>query len=160
MSDGFVKLFNCILDSSVWSYDAETKIVWITMLAMADKNGYVHAAVPGIKNRAQVSLEATERALEIFQAPDPHSRSEANDGRRVERQGRSWLILNFEEHRQRQVRENEKARKREWWRKNKTKPETLDAKLDGLAKKSKMKRTRHLSLYLYIKDLQSGRALT
>jgi hypothetical protein len=129
MGEGFVKLFSAILDSSVWSYDAETRIVWITLLAMSDADGLVHAAVPGIARRAGVSLSVTQEALKLFQEPDEHSRSDAYDGRRIERQGRDWLILNFKEHRARQVVEAEKARKRKWWRENRGKDAKLDAKL-------------------------------
>ena len=41
--NGFTKLFQSILTSSVWSEDNETRIVWITMLALADQNGSVSA---------------------------------------------------------------------------------------------------------------------
>ena len=126
MGEGFVKLYSAILDSSIWSYDTETRIVWITLLAMADSDGFVHAALPGIANRARVSIEATEKALEIFQGPDEHSRSNEHDGRRITKDGRSWLILNFREHRERQVAEAERARKRKWWRENRGKKKTKD----------------------------------
>jgi hypothetical protein len=121
MGEGFVKLYASILDSSVWSYDKDTRIVWITLLAMADAGGIVHAAIPGIAHRANISIEATEKAMKIFQEPDPYSRSENFDGRRVGKDGRDWIILNFDEHRKRQQEEDEKERKRRWWRENRSK---------------------------------------
>jgi hypothetical protein len=135
----FVKVYASILDSSVWDHDAETRIVWITLLAMADASGKIHASVPGIANRARVSLEKTEQALDIFQQPDPYSRNQAFDGRRLERIDRDWLILNYPEHRSRHLmrKEAERARKRRWWRENKsvvtkeTERNKLDAKLDA-----------------------------
>jgi hypothetical protein len=137
MSESFVKLFSAILDSSVWSYDSDTRIVWITLLTMADAKGRVHAALPGIANRARVSIDKAEEALEVFQAPDPHSRSDANDGRRIARDGRDWVILNFSEHRARQRAEAEKARKRDWWRKNRGKETKLDEKLADSSENSR-----------------------
>ena len=90
-----MKLFCGILDSSVWCESAETRLVWITLLAMADRNGYVGAAVPGVAARARVSVEAAERALATFLAPDPHSRSKEHGGRRIEVVERGWKLLNY-----------------------------------------------------------------
>ena len=45
---GYTKLFNSILASTVWSEPNETRIVWITLLAMADKNGIIEGSVPGL----------------------------------------------------------------------------------------------------------------
>jgi hypothetical protein len=139
MNEGFVKAFSSMLDSSVWGLDAETRIVWFTLMLMADKNGMVHAAIPGIARRAAIGVAKTEAAMEIFQAPDPDSRNEENEGRRVERRGRSWKLLNYEFFRNLQAKEAEKARKREWWRKNRgkgAKQTELDAELDALEKPS------------------------
>ncbi|NIQ97058.1 MAG: hypothetical protein GWN87_24940 [Desulfuromonadales bacterium] len=136
MTEQFVKLFTAILDSSVWDLDSDTRIVWITLLAMADHNGRVHAAVPGIARRARVTIEKVEEALARFQEPDPYSRSDAHEGRRVAQEGRDWIILNYGEHRRRQQAEAERARKRRWWRENRGKKSALDEKLDGTSKTS------------------------
>ena len=91
----FTKLFSSITDSSVWQESDETRLVWITMLAMADPLGRVFAAVPGLSHRARVSLEATQKALEVFLSPDPYSRSEDHDGRRIEKIAGGWRLLNY-----------------------------------------------------------------
>lgn len=95
MSGGFVKLYGSILDSSVWSEDPYTRLVWITMLAMADADGFIEAAVPGLARRANVPLEACESALARLQFPDPYSKSPEHEGRRVARVARGWTILNY-----------------------------------------------------------------
>ncbi len=100
MPGGFVKLYGSILDSSVWSEDPYTRLVWITMLAMADADGFVEAAVPGLARRANVPLEACEAALARLQAPDPHSKSPEHEGRRIERAERGWTILNYKTYRE------------------------------------------------------------
>lgn len=165
MGEGFVKLFSAILDSSVWSYDSDTRIVWITLLTMADSEGRVHAAIPGIANRARVPLDVAERSLELFQAPDPHSRSDAYEGRRIAKDGRDWVILNFQEHRRRQLEEAERARKRRWWRANRGKSAKLDAKLDNPSENSRnlandstktrpIQRQRHNNNNIYSADFE------
>jgi hypothetical protein len=94
MSEGFTKLFSSITDSSVWMEDSDTRIVWVTLLAMADADGYVGASIPGIASRARVPLDVTERALERFQQPDKYSRTKEHEGRRIAEAERGWLILN------------------------------------------------------------------
>jgi len=95
----FVKLDCKILYSSIWAETPETKTVWITMLALADQNGIVPATAPGISIAAVVSLEATRKALAIFESPDPDSKSLENKGRRVERVDGGYKILNYESYR-------------------------------------------------------------
>jgi hypothetical protein len=91
----FTKLFSSITDSSVWQESDETRLVWITMLAMADQLGRINAAIPGLANRARVSTESTEKALEVFMSPDRYSRSKHHDGRRIEEIDGGWRLLNY-----------------------------------------------------------------
>jgi hypothetical protein len=48
MSVTFTKLFSSITESTVWDEPDRVRLVWITMLAMADKHGRVWASVPGL----------------------------------------------------------------------------------------------------------------
>ena len=45
---GYTKLFNSILQSTIWREDDKTRIVWITLLAMADKNGIAETSLPSL----------------------------------------------------------------------------------------------------------------
>lgn len=96
---GFTKLFASITDSSIWRAPDTTRLVWITMLAMADKNGYVAASVPGLADRSRVSLEACIAALEAFQQPDEWSRTKDYEGRRIAECDGGWLLLNHAKYR-------------------------------------------------------------
>ena len=95
----FVKLFGSILDSSIWNEPPHVKLVWITMLAMADKYGEVDASVPGLAKRAGVSREDCEDALHRFLSPDPDSRNTDHEGRRIEVIQGGWALLNHEYYR-------------------------------------------------------------
>jgi len=90
----YTKLFSSLLDSTVWQESLPTKVVWITMLAMKDKDGYVGASVPGLARRAGVSLEECEAALDKFLAPDTYSRTKENQGRRIVVADGGWTVLN------------------------------------------------------------------
>jgi hypothetical protein len=94
--DRYAKVFVSMLDSSIWGEDERTRLVWVTVLLMKDHRGYVGASVDGIARRARVPVEDVERALTRFQEPDPRSRSQEHEGRRIERHGRGWLVLNHQ----------------------------------------------------------------
>lgn len=94
-----MKVYGTILDSSVWGEPLAVRVVWIAMLAMADKNGVVAASSDGIARRANVPLKATEKALAVLESPDPRSKSPDYDGRRIERIDGGWKILNYERYR-------------------------------------------------------------
>lgn len=96
---GYTKLFNSILHSTIWNEDNETRIVWITMLAMADKEGNVQASIPGLAKLAGVSITECESALKKFQEPDKYSRTPDNEGRRIKPCDGGWTLLNHGKYR-------------------------------------------------------------
>lgn len=109
---GYAKLFQSILDSSIWCEDSATRLVWITMLAMKNRDGNVEAAVPGLANRARVSIEDCRKALQVFLSPDPESRSKDHEGRRIKEIPGGWHILNHEVYRDKMS----AADRREYWK--------------------------------------------
>ena len=129
MANSFVKVWASILDSSVWSTPPAHRLVWITMLAMADQHGFVHAAIDGIARRANVPLEDAEAALAAFQSPDPNSRdrigNDTVDGRRVEAADRGWHIINHGYYRD--LRDREERREYERVRKAKQRASARNA---------------------------------
>jgi len=119
----FVKLHGTILDSSVWQEPAATRLVWITMLAMANQDGVVEASVGGLAHRARVSRAECEAALACFLGPDPDSR-DGTSGERITEVPGGWLVLNHCNYRDMRTREQvltaeRVARHREKQRSNK-----------------------------------------
>ncbi len=102
---GYTKLFSSILESTVWLQSPQTKVVWITMLVMVDRNGEVQASIPGLAKRSGVSVKDCEKALAIFMAPDAYSRTATHEGRRVTAVTGGWRILNYMAYRNRLDRE-------------------------------------------------------
>lgn len=109
---GYSKLFSSIVTSTVWTSESmQTRLVWITLLAMSDANGYVEGSVPGIAHQARVTLQEAEEALERLSMPDPYSRTPDHDGRRIESVRGGWLILNYVDYRNRcQAKDGSRAR--------------------------------------------------
>lgn len=101
-----------ILSSSIWSEEAHVRLVWLTLLILCDTEGYVGASVPGIAKAAGVTLEQAIAAMEKLQSTDPFSRTQANEGRRLEKAERGWQVLNFKEHLERLSAERQKTRDR------------------------------------------------
>ncbi|HEY1771457.1 MAG TPA: hypothetical protein VGG02_14495 [Chthoniobacterales bacterium] len=89
------KLFTSILDSSIWLEEPATKVVWITLLATMDEDGFARFATPkNLANRAVLSLEETEAAVTILESPDANSTDTDHEGRRIERVPGGWMVLN------------------------------------------------------------------
>ena len=116
MSQSFTKLFSSITASTIWCEPATTKIVWITMLAMADHLGRVHGSIPGLANIAQVSLQECQTALDTLLSPDRFSRSKVEEGRRIKEIDGGWQLINYIEYRERIDHESVKASKRKYMR--------------------------------------------
>lgn len=109
------KLFSKILDSSVWLLPHTTRIVWFTFLASMDEDGFCQfAAVQNLANRAIVTLEEAQAAVNVLEAPDPNSSNRDNEGRRVERVPGGWIVLNAVKYRElatrEQIRKNTRQR--------------------------------------------------
>ena len=102
--DGYTKLHAVILDSSIWLEPMHVRILWITMLAMADANGLVEASVRGLAARARITPEECAEGLKSLSGPDPDSR-DGTDGERIrEVEHCVWFIINHEKYRDRQTR--------------------------------------------------------
>ena len=91
---GYTRLDNGIVTSSIWSADSDTRVVWITLLAMSDADGVVQSSIPGLAHVANVSLEACEKSLNYLSSPDAYSRSAENEGRRIKSIEGGWIVLN------------------------------------------------------------------
>jgi len=97
---GYTKLFSSILASSIWSLPDAVRIVWITLLAMADRNGFVEASLGGIAHQARKDKTATRKALAVLMAPDEDSKNPAHEGRRIQPvEQRGFMILNYARYR-------------------------------------------------------------
>lgn len=111
----FTPLWSTLVTSSIWQTSKETRLVWITLLAMKDAFGVVQASIPGLANLANVTVEECEKAIEELMAPDKYSRTKSNDGRRITACASGWCILNHDKYR------NLMADRREYWRSAKAK---------------------------------------
>ena len=95
------KIFTKILDSSIWLETDATRLVWITLLAAMDEDGFCQfASVANLARRAVVDLDKCEIAVKVLENPDANSADPANEGRRIERVPGGWMVLNAQKYRE------------------------------------------------------------
>lgn len=113
MSD-FSLLWGSILHSSIWVKESkETRLVWITLIALKNFDGYVKSSVLGLADAAKVTPEECKAALDILLAPDPDDTSGVEEGRRIKVVPGGWQIVNNDLYR------FSSDAKREFWRQQK-----------------------------------------
>lgn len=113
---GYTKLFNSILTSTIWCQDSDTRVVWITLLAMADAHGMVEVTLPGLAKAAGVPLEKAREAIAYFEGPDPESRSVNNGGSRLTRVNNGWQLVNYGKYRVERDKQHRKLYMRDYMR--------------------------------------------
>jgi hypothetical protein len=97
---GYNKLVPEIIHSSIWNESSDVRVVWITMLATKDSNGYVRGDAKTLARMANVPVTSVEDALRKFQEPDPSSHTPENEGRRIAPSAGGWTVLNHEKYRE------------------------------------------------------------
>lgn len=96
----YVKLFAKILDSSIWEQSPDIRIVWITMLASMDADGFCQFATPeALARRSRVKLYRVRQAIAVLESPDSQSSTPDDDGRRISRVAGGWVVLNAKKYR-------------------------------------------------------------
>jgi hypothetical protein len=93
------KLFTKILDSSIWLEPDATRLIWITLIAAMDEDGFVQlSAIGNLAGRARVSIEDATKAVQCLESTDSSGDQEF-EGRRIERVPGGWVILNARKYR-------------------------------------------------------------
>src|SRR6266496_1345611 len=91
----YTKLFEKILDSSIWLEPDSTLRLWITLLASMNEDGFcAFACEENLGRRARLKPSLLRRALETLSSPDPRSADSEHEGRRIEKVPGGWMVLN------------------------------------------------------------------
>lgn len=127
MAEGsFTKLFSSITASTIWCEPNHVRIVWITMLSMADQHGNVAASIPGLAAIARVSVEECRQSIKLFLAPDTDSRTKAHEGRRIAEIEGGWNMLNYTFYREKMDKENRREYQADWVKNKRNANTTVD----------------------------------
>jgi hypothetical protein len=143
----YSKLFTKILDSSIWMESDNVRLVWITMLAMKDEDGMVAlSSIHNVAHRARVSLEAAEEAIKVLESPDKINPNQPHEGRRIERIGNMWMVLNAKEYDAIARREQMKEKNREYVRLHREKKAGKDNVRDCKVLKDNERKSKTLDI--------------
>lgn len=94
----YAKIFQSIFDGSI-ARNWQTRVVFMDLLILADKEGVVDMTHDAIAARTRVPLEVVKTAISELEQPDADSRRPDLDGKRIERidshKNWGWRIVNF-----------------------------------------------------------------
>ena len=97
MSDGYTPVFNSVFDGTLYG-KWPASAVWLTMLALCDRNGNVDMTFQAIAGRTGWPMDLLVEGIGALMQPDSFSRSPAHDGRRliplVEGRNWGWHVVN------------------------------------------------------------------
>jgi hypothetical protein len=112
----YAKLYSTITTSSLWSEAKEVRLLFVSMLANADSNGFVEVSLPGLARMANLTTEEVNAGVLVLEEPDVFSKSPEHDGRRILKVPGGWVILNYEDYRNRRSDEERREYMRKYMR--------------------------------------------
>lgn len=112
----FAKVFASMWDGTLYG-NWEAWSVFVFMLAHADSEGFIDMHPKAIIARSGLPEEVVAKGIAFLESPDPHSRSTASEGRRIERidahRPWGWRIVNYIKYRQTRDAEQRRIQVRE-----------------------------------------------
>lgn len=105
-----IEIMDTFFTGTISLETSDTRIVFLGMLSLADRNGEVHAPALGIARWVNLPIETVEASLVRLMSPDTGSTSQAEDGRRILPIGpNEWKLVNYEKYRDIIRREKKRA---------------------------------------------------
>lgn len=97
----YSKLFSSLVNSSLWSEPDHIRLLFITLLALADRDGIIYGSRSGLMRAAMIDLDAAKEydPWMALMSPDDDSsdlmRNPDNEGRRLEEIPGGFRIINY-----------------------------------------------------------------
>jgi hypothetical protein len=102
----YSKLHSSIVGSSLWAEGDSVRLLFVTLLALCDRDGYVYGSRVGLERLANITVDLDDPADDpwaVLMSPDPESsdrlRAPELEGRRIEEVPGGFRLLNFEYYR-------------------------------------------------------------
>ena len=118
----YVKMYEQLFNSSIMEQPLDIRYIWMCILTLADKEGYIDMTIPSIARRINISDNKVANAIDLFVAPDPSSRTPDHDGRRLEpiRESFGWRVINYIKYRDLRDQEARREYMRDYMKKRRT----------------------------------------
>jgi hypothetical protein len=96
----YAKIWESMINSSIWLEDHDVLRVWLYLLLKADSNGIVDVSLPGLAHQCLVSVDRAKEILARLNSPDEHSKTPDEQGRRILICTNPWHIrvVNFQKY--------------------------------------------------------------
>lgn len=91
----YVKIMKTILQSSLWAEPPDVCKLWITILASTDSNGFMPIRAPGLATLSSIPLTRVREILTLLESPDPDSRTDTLEGRRLQQCPGGYIVINY-----------------------------------------------------------------
>lgn len=118
------KLFSSMYDGTLYG-QWEALITFQQMIILADADGTVDITPPALAARTGIPLDIITKGIETLESPDPYSRTEGEDGRRItridEHRPWGWSIVNHAKYKHLQDSDTVREQTRERVRKHREK---------------------------------------
>lgn len=112
MAKGYVPVFTSVFDGTLGGRWPDSG-VWLCLLALADADGTIDMTIHAITARIGVPVDQLRDCIDRFCAPDPESRSQEEEGRRLvlldSARTWGWRVVNMAAYRRRASQRNEVA---------------------------------------------------
>ena len=98
------KIFEEIFDSTIIQHGKEVVYVFMSMIVLSDKHGFLRFSIPALANRILMDPQSVHLAIDTLLKPDSESNNKDHDGRRIVPitevtdgiENRGWFIVNKE----------------------------------------------------------------
>jgi len=124
----FGKIFDSMYDGTI-SANWKALVTFQQMIVLCDADGVIDMTPPALARRTGIPLEIIEEGIEFLEKPDPYSRSEAEEGRRIiridEHRPWGWVLVNHAHYKALQDSDTKRAQTRERVRKHREQKRTV-----------------------------------
>lgn len=96
------KIFESMYDGTL-SADWKAMVTFQQLIVLADKDGVIDITPPALSRRTGIPIDIIDHGLKKLAEPDPYSRSDVAEGRRIEliddHRPWGWRIVNYDQYR-------------------------------------------------------------
>ena len=130
----YARVYEQIFSSSIMEEDLETRYIWFCLLTLSDRDGFVDMTIPAIARRINLDDVVVSKAIDKFMMPDPSSRTDTQEGRRLEkiRDSFGWKIINYIHYRDLRNEENRREYMRGYMRDKRNVNKKVNSKVNKL----------------------------
>lgn len=110
-------IVDSVVDSSLWTEPYYVRVLFVTLLALKDKNFMVHRSAFSIAQRAHMTEKEVLDGLKILSSPDKkRMEPQPFEGRRIEARDGGWFIINGKKYRDLIQQESRREYQAKWQR--------------------------------------------